>query len=152
MDELSFRRASIAIAVLLILGTATAVAIWEQHSDKRLTYRLLLENQRQLLYDINHEVLAAELRRFANQMRWERPVRHTEPESFNATDPVIPPALRILKLSGLTIYDDKIEYDCGTPFLDFGIVVFKEGTPGQGAKKLGEGIWFYSEGTKIPEP
>jgi hypothetical protein len=141
----------IALGFIVVLVIAAALLIpWSDYYGPFVMRRLVRNGERHLLYDINHEALATELRRFANQMRWGRPVKHTEPESFDSSDPVVPPSLRILRSSGVTIYDDHIEYDCGSPFLDFGIVVFREGIPGTGTKKLGEGIWFYSADNRVP--
>jgi len=150
---MKMRRKVILITLAVIVATMIAAALllpWRDYTERFITGKLLDERKRPLLYEINHEVLATELRRFGHKMRWSRPVKHSEPESFDLSDPVVPPSLRIFKASAITIYDDRIEYDCGSASLDFGIVVFREGIPGSGAKELGNGIWFYSEDRTIP--
>lgn len=137
--------------VIVFLAVAAILfVLWQDYSGPFVIRRLIRNGEHQLVYDIDHEILAKELRRFGNELRWSRQMHDSEPASFDPNDPAIPSALRILKPSGITIYDDRVEYDCGSPFLAFGIVVFREGVPGTGSRKLGDGIWFYSADGNVP--
>jgi hypothetical protein len=141
----------LALGLLVILLVVAALVVpWRLYAERLVMRRFIEQQERPLLYHLNHEALAAELRRFATEMRWGRPVKHSEPESFDPNDLIMPPALRILKPSAIIIYDDRIEYDFGSALFDFGIAMFKEGVPGTGTKKLGDGIWFYSTDGRVP--
>jgi len=139
------------VGLIVLLTFAAALFVpWKDYVAPFVIRRLIQDEKRELLYHINHDALARELRKFADQMRWGRSVKHSDPESFDARDPIIPPALGILKATVITIHDDRIEYQFGGLFANFGIVVFRDGNPGTGTKKLGDGIWFYSADGKVP--
>jgi hypothetical protein len=107
--------------------------------------------ERQLLYQLNHEVLGSELREFANQYRWSNPRHDAQFNYYRRTDSEVPEPLRALNPSAIRIFDDRIELEFGGAFLNFGIAAFRPGLVGGGNKKLGEGIWFYSEDGHIPK-
>jgi hypothetical protein len=131
---------AVIVCVRIPLGVIPAVFIGN---------RLTREEERELLYNVNHVVLASELRTFANEKRWSKPVTTSDSDCFHKSDP-IPASLQILNPSQICVFDDRVEYDCGGPFLSFGIAVFREGVPGHGTKKLGEGVWFYAEDGRVP--
>ena len=106
------------------------------------------DKEKQILYEVDHTVVAATLRRFATEHNWGN--SNGSPKYYKNTDPRVPIALRGLGFSIINIYDDRVDMDFGGPFLSFGLSVFPEGMEGQGTKKLGEGIWFYSEDGRIP--
>jgi len=143
------------ITILAIIGLAIiAIAIcvripWGVIPAIFIGNRLTKETERELLYNINHEVLASELRNFANEKRWNRPMTNDDSDCFHKSDR-IPPSLQILNPSQICVFDDRVEYDCGGAFLSFGIAVFRQGFPGHGTKKLGDGIWFYAEDGRVP--
>ena len=115
-------------------------------------HRQIGEKERQLLYRINHKILASELRDFAKVHRWNFPHKFEGFDYFRATDRDVPPSLRALDPSVIRVFNDRIEFECGGAFLSFGIVVFREGLHGNGTKELGEGIWFYAEDGAVPKP
>jgi hypothetical protein len=140
----------IVIVALAIIAVVICARIpWGTLAFASVTNRMDREEERQLLYNVNHEVLASELRKFANDQRWSKPVANSDSDCFNKSDP-IPASLRILNPSQICVFDDRVEYDCGGSFLGFGIAVFREGIPGHGTKNLGEGIWFYAEDGHVP--
>ena len=147
-------RRKILIALMLTLLSVLAVifvgSLWRPLAFAFATSRMDREEERELLYNVNHEILAAELRKFAIEERWSKQDGSSEPMLVNANDPRLPTALRVLYSSGMSIYNDRIEYDCGGSLLSFGIAVFREGNPGHGTKKLGDGIWFYAEDGRVP--
>ena len=138
------------LALLFVLAATCMRIVWTPLAFAFATNRMDREQERQLLYNVDHRVLAAELRKFASEERWSKQANSSEPTLVNANDPRLPTALRVLHSSGVSIYDDRVEYDCGGPFLSFGIAVFREGNPGHGTKRLGEGIWFYAEDGRVP--
>jgi hypothetical protein len=91
--------------------------------------------------------VAAELRKFAHEVRWDRSspegpvtyVRHNWPE--------FPARLQGTKASGIRVMDDRVELEFGGTPLHYGIVVFRDGD-GSGLKRLANGVWFYSEDGK----
>jgi hypothetical protein len=145
------KKIAFSVAVLVVLGVLITFFLpWRDYAETFLARRFISDSERPLLYHVNHLTLAAELRRFAADQRWKNSISSSDPQSFDPADPAIPPSLRVLKPSLITIYDDRIEYDFGSALFDFGIVVFKEGIPGTGTKQLGDGIWFYSQDGQIP--
>lgn len=112
----------------------------------------ITQREKEILYTLDHEALASELRQFAATERWNKDVVDAEGDFFRGDEPGVPTCLRILKPNEIRIFDDRIEFSCGGPLLDFGIVVYRKGLPGEGLKRLGDGIWFYSGDKKYPTP
>jgi hypothetical protein len=112
------------------------------------------QRERGLLYQTDHAALAQIMREFATDRQWAsgQPTKSEfDPlAAFRASDESLPPALRVLKPSGILIFDDRIELEFGGAFLHFGIRAFRPGLPGNGTKRLGDGIWFYSEDGYVP--
>jgi hypothetical protein len=138
------------ISFVVVAAVIVLYVVWLGMSGTFIMHRLVLERERQLLYDIDHKTLASELRKFANEQRWGRSIRNADPDAFGMSNPTTPASLRILKPSAIWIFDDRIQFDCGGPFFDFGVVVFPEGQEGTGAKRLADGVWFYSEDGRVP--
>jgi hypothetical protein len=116
--------------------------------------RLIRARERALLYETDHEVLAQVMRDFATERRWSSvsPLKTSsdEPLLIDGDDGSLPPALRLLKPSRIYLFDDHMELEFGGALLHFGIRVFPPGIPGQGTKRLGDGIWFYAENGQVP--
>jgi hypothetical protein len=142
-------RVLVVVALAVIAVVICARIPWGALAFASITNRMDREEERELLYNVNHAVLASELRTFANEKRWSKPVTTSDSDCFHKSDP-IPASLQILNPSQICVFDDRVEYDCGGPFLSFGIAVFREGVPGHGTKKLGEGIWFYAQDGRVP--
>src|SRR5438874_497651 len=140
----------VVLSLVVVAAVIAIYGVWRGMSGMFIMHRLVLERERQLLYDVDHKTLASELQRFANEQRWSRNIRNADPDAFGTSNPATPASLRILKPSAIWIFDDRIQFDCGGPFLDFGIVVFPEGTEGTGAKRLAAGVWFYSDDGRVP--
>ena len=49
------------------------------------------------------------------------------------------------KASAIRVLDNRVELEFGGTFLHFGICAFRVGNEGYGVKKLGDGVWYYSE-------
>jgi hypothetical protein len=136
--------------------------IFSEHSPLAFVIGLrhaINQRERGLLYDTDHAVLAQIMREFATDRQWAsgQPTKSEfgPPEfgpliAFGASDQSLPPALRVLKPSRIIIFDDRIELEFGGAFLHFGIRAFRPGLPGNGTKRLGEGVWFYSEDGYVP--
>lgn len=138
------------IVALAVIAVAICARIpWGALAFASITNRMDREEERELLYKVNHVVLASELRTFANEKRWSKPVTASDSDCFHKSDP-IPASLKILNPSQICVFDDRVEYDCGGAFLSFGIAVFRQGVAGHGTKKLGDGIWFYAEDGRVP--
>jgi hypothetical protein len=133
-----------AVAVMSILAFKLTGGLYFLHVLKGQNTR----KEKQILYELDHAVVAATLRRFAGEQNW--PNSNGPPKYYTNTDPRVPIALRGLGFSIINIYDDRVDIDFGGPSLSFGLSVFPQGIEGQGTKKLGEGIWFYSEDGRVP--
>ena len=140
------------VIVAAIVGTAIVIGViaklWE---PAYFTYALRVTNtnkEKQILYDLDYTVIATTLRSFAATHGWEK--HGTSPEYYEKTDAEVPIMLRSLNFSIINVYNDHVDIDFGGAFLSFGLSVFPEGIEGKGTKKLGPGIWFYSEDGRVP--
>jgi hypothetical protein len=106
--------------------------------------------KRQILYHVDHAALATEMRKFAEQQRLEKPITSVAPLWIRDSDPDFPSSLKILKCSSVIVFPDRVRLEFGGPFLHFGIFVFDRGHPGEGTKRLADGVWFYSEDGRVP--
>ncbi len=143
------------VRIVLVLVVAGGLGIVAFRVAPVIAFSLTIHSQnvrkeRQILYEIDHEVFATIVREFAAAHGWnESFVDHAY---FTNTDPEVPTVLRGLGFSLINMYDDRVDVDFGGPSLSFGISVFQEGLEGYGTKKLNEGVWFYSENGKVPPP
>jgi len=106
--------------------------------------------QKLILYGLDHEIIANELRKFGSETRWSRPTSINRFDYYEGEDPALPVVVRGLGPSAVRVYDDKVEFDCGGAFLNFGLIVYRPGIEGKGTKKLGEGLWFFSQNGYVP--
>lgn len=108
------------------------------------------DKERRILYDYDHQMLAERLRKFAFEQKWNKSTNSAGEMIFRGDDPSIPVVLRGLGPSQIRVTDDRVDFDCGGPGLDYGISVFREGSSGSGTKELGPGVWFYSQDNAVP--
>ncbi len=109
--------------------------------------------QRVLLYRVDLGILEFELQRYANERLW------SDKSAALADAPIVmygkqldslPPSLRLLGPSSVTLSVTSIQYELGGTMLHFGFTVFREKASGEGTKQVGESMWFYSENGKLP--
>ena len=105
----------------------------------------MLQQERYVLYQMDHAAVAAELRELAQQRGWDR-------FDMSTSDPSFPRALRPLKPGGIWAFQDYIELEFGGAFGDIGLRAFRPGLAGSGTRNLGDGIWFYSQDGSCPDP
>jgi len=114
--------------------------------------RAATEQERFLLYQVDHQALGVVLRDYATQQRWG--LAHPPPEETDfrksTPPPPLPPRLQLLKPSYVRVDDEQIDLEFGGPFMRFGVSAFRPGLPGAGTKQLGEGLWFYAENQRVP--
>jgi hypothetical protein len=108
------------------------------------------EEEKHILYHVDHTELAAQLRQFATEMRWGRNEKKGEPNILWANDSRIPPGLEGLSPTSIAVFDDRIILECGGGLFHFGVVAFRQGIEGSGTKKLGVGLWFFAEDGRVP--
>lgn len=108
------------------------------------------KKKRQLLYETDHAALAYELRKFANEVRWNRLELAQEPQVFGDEDNRLPASIRAFAPKAVIVSDDRIAFDQGYLDVYFGIVVFPDGKVGEGLKELAPGVWFYSNNNRLP--
>jgi hypothetical protein len=142
------------IFVAAAIFTALAIVIL---ASRPITFpyrakSVILKREREILYQLDHEAVASELRHFALGQRWSKVKNGSKFDFFYGTDAAIPHSLQPVKPSSVRVFDDRIELEFGGAFLHFGIRVFPEGVDGFGTKKLGKGIWFYSQDGRVPAP
>jgi len=90
-------------------------------------------------------VVGSEMRAFAREARWDRPTPERPVTYIRRDSPAFPSALKNTKASAIRVLDDRVELEFGGTFLHFGICAFRVGNEGYGVKKLGDGVWYYSE-------
>jgi hypothetical protein len=136
-------------AITAAVAAIVALLWFLTHSEKSpvaflfALQHVINEEKRFLLYQVDHPLLAQTLRDFAEQQHWAE-------SAFNKDDPRVPAALRVLKPSAIFVHPDFIALDFGGSFLAMDIRAFKPGLEGSGTKKLGDGLWFYSEDGSTP--
>src|ERR1700724_898935 len=115
--------------------------VFSEHSPLAFVIGLrhaISQRERGLLYDTDHAALAHIMRDFAAERQWSLNAAPTPPfgwtswpgESFvyfRSNDESFPPALRMLKPSSVSIFEDHIELEFGGAFLHFGIRAFRPG-------------------------
>lgn len=106
--------------------------------------------QKQILYGLDHEIVAKELRKFGAETRWGKPTSANRFDYYKGDDPALPVVLRGLGPSAIRVYDDRVEFECGGAFLNFGLIAYRNGIEGTGTKKLGQGIWYFSQNGYVP--
>jgi hypothetical protein len=112
-----------------------------------LVFRLIIALGKRRVLALDAESVAAEMRKFAREVRWEQPPA-LDPASYIRHDaPGFPKELRRTRASAICARDDRVELEFGGTFLHYGIVVFRHGD-GHGLKRLADGVWFYSEDGK----
>jgi hypothetical protein len=111
--------------------------------------RRISSEQAWILYHVDHKVLARETRNFAKQ-RLAQHGRGLVGDVLKSDDPHVPAPLAVLKPRSIAILDGYVRLEFGGALLHFGIIVYDEGLEGPGTKKLGEGVWFYSENGRYP--
>ena len=61
--------------------------------DLKLFREMMTQRKKVVLYDINHQALATELRKFANQVRGKGPITSPIGVFFRGDDPLLPESL-----------------------------------------------------------
>jgi hypothetical protein len=131
------------------IAVIAAAAVWFLlHSENPLSFVVMMrhvinQEERFLLREVDHKLIAQVLREFAERQGWTR-------LDVSASDPRVPREVQVLKPSAIWVYEDRVEMDFGGAFLSFGLRVFKPGIAGYGTKKVDEGVWFYSEDGRVP--
>lgn len=141
---------------LLIVGTAIVLAgsllllpILHAEEPTMLSYLFRIFSvvgKQWILHGVDHKKIAEELRMFAHQHRWDLPATDRPAVTIVWSESVtFPERLKALKASSIQISDECVKLEFGGTPLHYGIAVFREGNRGSGVKKLGDGVWFYSE-------
>jgi hypothetical protein len=150
-----YRSFVVVCSLLILVGGLTAAIYFRR--PIALVYelaRIIPGEEKRVLYHIDHETLARELRAFAAEQRWNNPKMSTAVDFFYGDDPKLPAQLRQFRPGWIQISDDRIDFGCGQSVFDkrlsFGISVWRVGREGYGTKKLADGVWFYSEDGHVP--
>ena len=143
------RRTKVALATtfaaLIVSGLVLSMIMFARQDD--LVFRLLIALGKYRALTLNVSAVAPEMRQFARAARWERPPAGSPATSVRRDDAAFPKRLRRTRASAIRVHDDRVELEFGGTFLHYGIVVFREGE-GHGLRRLGDGVWFYSEDGK----
>lgn len=99
---------------------------------------------------LDSNAVGSEMRKFAHEARWDRLSSERPVTYVRRNSPAFPATLKHTKASAVRVMDDRVELEFGGTFLHFGIAAFREGNEGYGVKKLGDGIWYYSEEQMAP--
>lgn len=144
------RRAGIAVCHIAILtviadvfgqgSTTAAVSGLRGAIDRR---------EQALLCSVDHSVVAAEALKFAQRVFIDQP-NDVKSMQFTGRDPTLPVAIRTLQPAQVTVSRDHVDVACGGTFLNFGILIFADDAQGNGTKRLGRNIWFYSDDRVVP--
>jgi hypothetical protein len=142
------RTYAIGLVCCALLAALLWCVIYSKRSPLAFMFSMrhaMLQQERYVLYHTDHAVIALQLRELAQQRSWDR-------FDMPASDPAFPPALRLLKPSGIWAFPDYAELEFGGAFGDIGLRAFRPGLVGYGTKDFGDGIWFYSQDGSCPDP
>jgi hypothetical protein len=112
--------------------------------------------QRWLANPRNAAAVAADLRQFAREQRWDHPDKtNTAANFYYHDDSRFSDAIKRLEPSWIQISDDRIDVGCGEitheGVFSFGVSVWRDPkAEGYGTKKIGEGIWYYQQEDEYP--
>jgi hypothetical protein len=142
------------ICVLIVLAIGAGIFLYRPITFVFGLHHAIVERERQLLYDTDHQALARLMRDYAGTRVWSSA---QPPQSnlgafifFWGDDSSLPDSLRLLKPSSGKITVDEFQLEFGGTFLHFGVRAFRPGLPGNGTKRLADGFWFYAEDEKVP--
>jgi hypothetical protein len=141
-----WRRRIIVFAWVAVIGGLLCFLLISEKSPLfPILYLRHLVNQQErfLCFEVDHAIVAENLRTFAEQQKWIE-------AGFDKNDPRVPAALRVLKPSAVFIHPDYVALDFGGPFFEMDLRAFKPGMAGSGTKKLVEGLWLYTEDGSYP--
>src|SRR5206468_1454199 len=111
------RHRSYAVACSLLILAVALTAIIYFRRPIFLVYRLsriIPNEERRILYHVDHNALAVELRRFAAEQRWNSPNKSKPADFFYGDDPKLPDSLRQFRPGWIQINDDRIDFGCGS--------------------------------------
>lgn len=104
--------------------------------------------EKKLLYEVDHEAIAKEARRFAASLNWAR----TSPNRkiFLRDDDLttVPATISSLKPSSVIISPDSVHIELGGALQHQGLTVFREAKGGTGTVEVGKGIWYTSDNNR----
>jgi hypothetical protein len=143
------------LALFAILGVSALVVSKYLFPPLYLAYkirRLSTDKERQLLYKLNADVLASEVRKLGDANGWKGAHQGLGFDYFLKDDPQVPEPVRALNPTIIRVFPERIDLDFGGASLSFGLSVFRDKVDGGGTKRLGNGIWFYSEDGYVPAP
>jgi hypothetical protein len=149
------RKGVLVVASLATLGLSTLVISKYFFPPLYLTYKihqLSTDKERQLLYKLNPDLVASEVRKFGDANGWKGAHQGLGFEYFVQNDPQVPEVLRALNPTIIRVFPERIDLDFGGAFLSFGLSIFRDRIDGGGTKRLGNGIWFYADDGRVPAP
>jgi hypothetical protein len=100
--------------------------------------------------------VAADLRRFAQEQRWDHPDKQgTAAELYYHDDARFTEAIKRLEPSWIQISDERIDMSCGEitheGAFSFGLSVWRDpNAVGYGTKKIADGVWYYQQQYEYP--
>ena len=143
-----WRRCIIVFAWVAVIGGLLCFLLISEKSPlfPILYIRHLVNQQSDLCSEIDHAIVAENLRTFAEQQKWVE-------AGFDKNDPRVPAALRVLKPSAVFIRPDYVALDFGGPFFEMDVRAISFWARRLGTKKLVEGLWLYTEdGSYLRDP
>ena len=100
--------------------------------------------------------LAADLRRFAREQRWDHPEKTgTAADFYYHNDSRFSDAIKDLEPSWIQISDERIDVGCGEitheGAFSFGLSVWRDpNAVGYGTKRIADGVWYYQQEYEYP--
>jgi hypothetical protein len=100
--------------------------------------------------------VAADLRRFAREQRWDHPEKEgTAADFYYHDDSRFTDAIKRLEPSWLQISDERVDVGCGEitheGAFSFGLSVWRDPSAvGYGTKRIADGVWYYQQEYEYP--
>ena len=143
----SWRRRIIGAAWVVLIGGFALVppSLRDKFAavSNHLLASLVNQQERFLCFEIDHAIVAENLRTFADQQNWAE-------AGFDKNDPRIPAALRVLKPSAIFVHPEYVALDFGGPFFEMDIRSIQVWPHRRGHEELADGLWFYAEDGSYP--
>jgi hypothetical protein len=117
----------------------------------KILYMLSVTTQNMLLHVIDHDLVGAEARKFAQANGWGGSAVPSEGRHFAGDDAALPAAIRVLHPSSVYIFADRVELQFGGALDPQGMTVFRKTTGGEGTRDLGNGVWYHSYEDRLRE-
>lgn len=107
--------------------------------------KVISEEKASLLHNVDFEVLREAADQLHEQTLKANALTGHQYVRYLSDNRDLPPALRILKPTHISVENERIFIEFGGGLYHFGIIVYTPGAKETGQRKLADRVWFYSD-------